>query len=406
MNIIKRNGTEEVFDPKKILKALNKANEAVDDKTLQLSDLEMQSIALDVKNRVEHSISTVSVEDIQDMVENGIMRYAKFDVARKYITYRYTRSLIRKSNSTDEQILSLLERNNEEVKQENSNKNPIINSVQRDYMAGEVSKDLTKRVLLPSDIMEAHEQGIIHFHDADYFAQHMHNCDLVNMEDMLQNGTVISGTKIEKPHSFATACNIATQIVAQVASNQYGGQSVSLAHLAPFVDVSRKKIRAEVKNELRNIVHIKESSEMVDEITEARLKKEIKAGIQTIQYQLVTLMTTNGQTPFVTLFMYLNELPDGQTKDDLVMIIEEVLKQRLKGTQNEEGVWITPAFPKLIYVLEEDNIHENSRYFWLTELAAKCTAKRMVPDYISEKKMKEIKDGNCYTCMGCRSFLT
>lgn len=406
MNIIKRNGTEEVFDPKKILKALNKANEAVDDKTLQLSDLEMQSIALDVKNRVEHSISTVSVEDIQDMVENGIMRYAKFDVARKYITYRYTRSLIRKSNSTDEQILSLLERNNEEVKQENSNKNPIINSVQRDYMAGEVSKDLTKRVLLPSDIMEAHEQGIIHFHDADYFAQHMHNCDLVNMEDMLQNGTVISGTKIEKPHSFATACNIATQIVAQVASNQYGGQSVSLAHLAPFVDVSRKKIRAEVKNELRNIVHIKENSEMVDEITEARLKKEIKAGIQTIQYQLVTLMTTNGQTPFVTLFMYLNELPDGQTKDDLVMIIEEVLKQRLKGTQNEEGVWITPAFPKLIYVLEEDNIHENSRYFWLTELAAKCTAKRMVPDYISEKKMKEIKDGNCYTCMGCRSFLT
>lgn len=406
MNIIKRNGTEEVFDPKKILKALNKANEAVDDKTLQLSDLEMQSIALDVKNRVEHSISTVSVEDIQDMVENGIMRYAKFDVARKYITYRYTRSLVRKSNSTDEQILSLLERNNEEVKQENSNKNPIINSVQRDYMAGEVSKDLTKRVLLPSDIMEAHEQGIIHFHDADYFAQHMHNCDLVNMEDMLQNGTVISGTKIEKPHSFATACNIATQIVAQVASNQYGGQSVSLAHLAPFVDVSRKKIRAEVKNELRNIVHIKESSEMVDKITEARLKKEIKAGIQTIQYQLVTLMTTNGQTPFVTLFMYLNELPDGQTKDDLVMIIEEVLKQRLKGTQNEEGVWITPAFPKLIYVLEEDNIYENSRYFWLTELAAKCTAKRMVPDYISEKKMKEIKDGNCYTCMGCRSFLT
>ena len=406
MNIIKRNGTEEVFDPKKILKALNKANEAVDDKTLQLSDLEMQSIALDVKNRVEHSISTVSVEDIQDMVENGIMRYAKFDVARKYITYRYTRSLIRKSNSTDEQILSLLERNNEEVKQENSNKNPIINSVQRDYMAGEVSKDLTKRVLLPSDIMEAHEQGIIHFHDADYFAQHMHNCDLVNMEDMLQNGTVISGTKIEKPHSFATACNIATQIVAQVASNQYGGQSVSLAHLAPFVDVSRKKIRAEVENELRNIVHIKESSEMVDEITEARLKKEIKAGIQTIQYQLVTLMTTNGQTPFVTLFMYLNELPDGQTKDDLVMIIKEVLKQRLKGTQNEEGVWITPAFPKLIYVLEEDNIHENSRYFWLTELAAKCTAKRMVPDYISEKKMKEIKNGNCYTCMGCRSFLT
>lgn len=406
MNIIKRNGTEEVFDPKKILKALNKANEAVDDKTLQLSDLEMQSIALDVKNRVEHSISTVSVEDIQDMVENGIMRYAKFDVARKYITYRYTRSLVRKSNSTDEQILSLLERNNEEVKQENSNKNPIINSVQRDYMAGEVSKDLTKRVLLPSDIMEAHEQGIIHFHDADYFAQHMHNCDLVNMEDMLQNGTVISGTKIEKPHSFATACNIATQIVAQVASNQYGGQSVSLAHLAPFVDVSRKKIRAEVENELRNIVHIKESSEMVDEITEARLKKEIKAGIQTIQYQLVTLMTTNGQTPFVTLFMYLNELPDGQTKDDLVMIIEEVLKQRLKGTQNEEGVWITPAFPKLIYVLEEDNIYENSRYFWLTELAAKCTAKRMVPDYISEKKMKEIKNGNCYTCMGCRSFLT
>lgn len=406
MNIIKRNGTEEVFDPKKILKALNKANEAVDDKTLQLSDLEMQSIALDVKNRVEHSISTVSVEDIQDMVENGIMRYAKFDVARKYITYRYIRSLVRKSNSTDEQILSLLERNNEEVKQENSNKNPIINSVQRDYMAGEVSKDLTKRVLLPSDIMEAHEQGIIHFHDADYFAQHMHNCDLVNMEDMLQNGTVISGTKIEKPHSFATACNIATQIVAQVASNQYGGQSVSLAHLAPFVDVSRKKIRAEVENELHNIVHIKESSEMVDEITEARLKKEIKAGIQTIQYQLVTLMTTNGQTPFVTLFMYLNELPDGQTKDDLVMIIEEVLKQRLKGTQNEEGVWITPAFPKLIYVLEEDNIHEKSRYFWLTELAAKCTAKRMVPDYISEKKMKEIKDGNCYTCMGCRSFLT
>ena len=410
MNIIKRNGTEEVFDPKKILKALNKANEAVDDKTLQLSDLEMQSIALDVKNRVEHSISTVSVEDIQDMVENGIMRYAKFDVARKYITYRYTRSLIRKSNSTDEQILSLLERNNEEVKQENSNKNPIINSVQRDYMAGEVSKDLTKRVLLPSDIMEAHEQGIIHFHDADYFAQHMHNCCLVNLEDMLQNGTVISEVMIEKPHSFSTACNIATQSIAQIASSQYGGQSITLSHLAPFVQISRDKYRREVKKEFAEL-NIPADEDTINKVAEMRVKAEIVQGVQMIQYQVITLMTTNGQAPFVTVFMYLDEVPEGQTRDDLAAIIEEMLRQRIQGVKNEKGVYITPAFPKLIYVLEEDNIREGSKYWELTKLAAKCTAKRMVPDYISEKKMKELKvdkngNGQCYPCMGCRSFLT
>ena len=352
----------------------------------------------------------VSVEEIQDMVENQIMANGAFDVARSYVKYRYNRSLVRKSNTTDDRILSLIECNNEEVKQENSNKNPTVNSVQRDYMAGEVSKDITRRILLPPDIVEAHETGLIHFHDADYFAQHMHNCDLVNLEDMLQNGTVISETLIEKPHSFSTACNISTQIIAQVASCQYGGQSISLTHLAPFVDVSRKKIRRQVTEELRSIDE-NISDEKIDEITEKRLREEVKNGVQMIQYQVVTLMTTNGQAPIVTVFMYLNEAKNEQEKKDLALIIEETLKQRYKGVKNEKGVWITPAFPKLIYVLEEDNVHEDSEYYYLTKLAAKCTAKRMVPDYISEKIMLQTKvdkngNGNCYTCMGCRSFLT
>ena len=375
-----------------------------------MTDEQIQKIAKDVETAALHMNRSLNVEEIQDMVEDQIMNQRAFDVARRYITYRYNHALIRKSNTTDEQILSLIECNNEEVKQENANKNPTVNSVQRDYMAGEVSKDITKRILLPAEIVEAHEKGIIHFHDADYFAQHMHNCDLVNLEDMLQNGTVISGTMIEKPHSFHTACNIATQIIAQVASCQYGGQSISLTHLAPFVDISRKKIRSKVEKELRSIKN-DISDEDIDRITESRLLDEIKSGVQTIQYQVVTLMTTNGQAPFVTVFMYLNEAKNEREKRDLAIIIEEILKQRYEGVKNEKGVWVTPAFPKLIYVLEEDNIHEDSPYYYLTKLAAKCTAKRMVPDYISEKIMLQNKidkngDGHCYTCMGCRSFLT
>ena len=409
MKIIKRSGVEDIFDIDKIEAAIRKANESVIDYE-KLSDERIEEILSNVEKACENMKRSPSVEEIQDMVENQLMNQRAFNVARNYITYRYKRALIRKSNSTDEQILSLLECNNEEVKQENSNKNPTVNSVQRDYMAGEVSKDITKRLLLPKDIVEAHEQGIIHFHDADYFAQHMHNCDLVNLEDMLQNGTVISGTFIEKPHSFSTACNIATQIIAQVASCQYGGQSISLTHLAPFVDVSRKKIRAQVERDLEEVDEAL-SNDKIDKITESRLREEIRSGIQTIQYQVVTLMTTNGQAPFVTVFMYLGEAKDPQTKRDLAMIIEETLRQRIRGVKNEKGVWITPAFPKLIYVLEEDNVHENSEYFYLTELAAKCTAKRMVPDYISEKIMLQNKidkngEGHCYTCMGCRSFLT
>ncbi len=375
-----------------------------------MSEIQIKRIAEDVESAALNINRSLSVEEIQDMVEDQIMNQRAFEVARRYITYRYTRALVRKSNTTDEQILSLIECNNEEVKQENSNKNPTVNSVQRDYMAGEVSKDITKRILLEPDIVEAHEQGIIHFHDADYFAQHMHNCDLVNLEDMLQNGTVISGTYIEKPHTFSTACNIATQIIAQVASCQYGGQSISLTHLAPFVDISRKKIYKEVEKELLDIAP-DITSEKIAEITEKRLRDEVRKGVQTIQYQVVTLMTTNGQAPFVTVFMYLNEAKNEQQKHDLAMIIEEVLKQRYQGVKNEKGVWITPAFPKLIYVLEEDNIKEGTKYWYLTQLSAKCTAKRMVPDYISEKVMLENKidkngEGHCYTCMGCRSFLT
>ena len=375
-----------------------------------MSDIQIKRIAEDVESAAMNVNRSLSVEEIQDMVEDQIMNQRAFSVARRYITYRYQRALIRKSNTTDEQILSLIECNNEEVKQENSNKNPTVNSVQRDYMAGEVSKDITKRLLLSADIVEAHEQGLIHFHDADYFAQHMHNCDLVNLEDMLQNGTVISGTLIEKPHSFSTACNIATQIIAQVASCQYGGQSISLAHLAPFVDISRKKIYADVCDEFRDI-GAPLDEEKAKEITEKRLLKEISKGVQMIQYQVVTLMTTNGQAPFVTVFMYLNEAKNEQEKRDLALIIEEVLKQRYQGVKNEKGVWITPAFPKLIYVLEEDNVTEGSKYWYLTKLAAKCTAKRLVPDYISEKVMLKNKvdkngEGHCYTCMGCRSFLT
>ncbi len=409
MKIIKRSGAEEIFDPKKIEIAVSKANESVVPSS-RMTPVQIKRIAEDVESAAININRALSVEEIQDMVEDQIMNQRAFDVARNYITYRYNRALVRKSNTTDEQILSLIECNNEEVKQENSNKNPTVNSVQRDYMAGEVSKDITKRVLLPKDIVEAHEQGIIHFHDADYFAQHMHNCDLVNLEDMLQNGTVISGTFIEKPHSFSTACNIATQIIAQVASCQYGGQSISLSHLAPFVDISRKKIRAQVEKDLEDVDEAM-SNDKIDKITESRLREEIKSGIQTIQYQVVTLMTTNGQAPFVTVFMYLNEVSDPTTKKDLALIIEETLRQRIRGVKNEKGVWITPAFPKLIYVLEEDNIHKDSEYYYLTELAAKCTAKRMVPDYISEKIMLQNKvdkngDGHCYTCMGCRSFLT
>ena len=409
MKIIKRSGAEVDFDPKKIEIAVKKANESVVPSE-RMSDIQIKRIAEDVESAATNVNRSLSVEEIQDMVEDQIMNQRAFDVARRYITYRYQRALVRKANTTDEQILSLIECNNEEVKQENSNKNPTVNSVQRDYMAGEVSKDITKRLLLDNDIVEAHEQGIIHFHDADYFAQHMHNCDLVNLEDMLQNGTVISGTLIEKPHSFSTACNIATQIIAQVASCQYGGQSISLAHLAPFVDISRKKIYSDVLEEFRE-AGTEITPEMAREITEKRLLNEVRKGVQMIQYQVVTLMTTNGQAPFVTVFMYLNEAKNEQEKRDLALIIEEVLKQRYQGVKNEKGVWITPAFPKLIYVLEDDNITEDGEYWYLTKLSAKCTAKRMVPDYISEKVMLKNKidkngEGHCYTCMGCRSFLT
>ena len=409
MKIIKRSGAEVTFDPEKIIVAITKANESVVPSS-RMSAIQIKRIAEDVESAATNINRSLSVEEIQDMVEDQIMNQRAFDVARRYITYRYNRALVRKSNTTDEQIMSLIECNNEEVKQENSNKNPTVNSVQRDYMAGEVSKDITKRILLSPEIVAAHEQGIIHFHDADYFAQHMHNCDLVNLEDMLQNGTVISGTMIEKPHSFSTACNISTQIIAQVASCQYGGQSISLTHLAPFVDISRKKIRKQVEEEMA-LLDENVSEEKIAEITEKRLREEVKNGVQMIQYQVVTLMTTNGQAPFVTVFMYLNEAKNEQEKKDLALIIEETLRQRYRGVKNEKGIWITPAFPKLIYVLEEDNIHEDSKYYYLTELAAKCTAKRMVPDYISEKIMLQNKidkngDGHCYTCMGCRSFLT
>ncbi len=404
MKIIKRSGMEDTFDIKKIEAAIRKANESVIDYE-KLTEEKIQEILANVEKACENMKRSPSVEEIQDMVENQIMNQRAFNVARNYITYRYKRALVRKSNSTDEQILSLLECNNEEVKQENSNKNPTVNSVQRDYMAGEVSKDITRRFLLDGDIVEAHEQGIIHFHDADYFAQHMHNCCLVNLEDMLQNGTVISETMIDRPKSFSTACNIATQAIAQIASSQYGGQSISLSHLAPFVDVSRQKFRKTVREEL-TASGIEPTEEMVNKIAEMRVKEEINRGVQMIQYQVITLMTTNGQAPFVTVFMYLDEVPEGQLRDDLAAVIEEVLHQRIQGVKNEKGVFITPAFPKLIYVLEEDNIREGSKYWYLTRLAAECTAKRMVPDYISVKIMKKLKQGNCYTCMGCRSFLT
>ena len=409
MKIIKRNGAEAVFDVDKILMAITKANEATDEK-YRMTPLQIHRITQHVQIAGEEMGRSPAVEEIQDMVEKAIMAHGAFEVAKQYITYRYTHSLLRQSNTTDDRILSLIECNNEEVKQENANKNPTINAVQRDYMAGEVSKDITKRILLPQEIVQAHEAGIIHFHDSDYYAQHMHNCDLVNLEDMLQNGTVISGTLIEKPHSFSTACNIATQIIAQVASNQYGGQSISLTHLAPFVQVSREKIRKTVDKEME-ILGIDAPEEKRSKIVEDRLREEVRRGVQTIQYQVVTLMTTNGQAPFITVFMYLNEARSEQEKKDLAMIIEETLRQRYEGVKNEKGVWITPAFPKLIYVLEPDNITEDSPYWYLTRLAAECTAKRMVPDYISEKKMLELKvdkngEGHCYTCMGCRSFLT
>ena len=403
MKIIKRNGSEEVFDINKIIKAVKKAD--INSEERSLSDGQIEDIAEYVEFKCNKLNRAVSVEEIQDMVENQIMATGAFELAKSYVRYRYKRSLVRKANTTDNRILSLIEYNNEDVKQENSNKNPAVNSVQRDYMAGEVSRDLTTRMLLPEDIVEADRQGIIHFHDSDYFAQHMHNCDLVNLEDMLQNGTVISGTMIEKPHSFSTACNIATQIIAQVASNQYGGQSISLAHLAPFVQVSRNKIRTEVLEEMK-LVGTEYPDDILNEIVERRLKKEITKGVQTIEYQVITLMTTNGQAPFLTVFMYLNEAKSESEKRDLAMIIEETLRQRYQGVKNEAGVWVTPAFPKLIYVLEDDNIEEGSEYFYLTELAAKCTAKRLVPDYISEKKMKELKEGNCFPVMGCRSCLS
>jgi len=403
MKIIKRNGSEEIFDITKIIVAVTKANESVDEAD-RMTPVQIQRIAESVELQCQKIGRAPTVEEIQDMVEHYIMAHGAFEVAKHYITYRYTRSLVRKSNTTDDKILSLIECNNEEAKQENSNKNPVVNSTQRDYMAGEVSRDLSERILLPQDIVEAHREGIIHFHDSDYYAQHMHNCDLVNLEDMLQNGTVITGTLIERPHSFATACNIATQIVAQVASNQYGGQSISLTHLAPFVEVSRQKIRKIVLAEMTSI-GVDPGEEKISELVETRLREEIRRGVQTIQYQVVTLLTTNGQAPFITVFMYLNEARNEREKKDLAMIIEEMLLQRYQGVKNEKGVWVTPAFPKLIYTLEEDNIHEDSPYWYLTELAAKCTAKRMVPDYISEKKMKELK-GDVYTCMGCRSFLT
>ena len=409
MRIIKRNGAEVGFDITKIIIAVTKANESVEEVD-RMTPVQIQRIAESVELQCQKMNRAPTVEEIQDMVEHYIMAHGAFEVAKHYITYRYTRSLVRKSNTTDDKILSLIECNNEEAKQENSNKNPVVNSTQRDYMAGEVSRDLSERILLPQDIVEAHREGIIHFHDSDYYAQHMHNCDLVNLEDMLQNGTVITGTLIEKPHSFATACNIATQIVAQVASNQYGGQSISLTHLAPFVQVSREKIRAGVRDEF-DTVGVSVTEDQINAIAEKRLREEIRRGVQTIQYQVVTLLTTNGQAPFITVFMYLGEARSQQEKADLAVIIEEMLLQRYQGVKNEKGVWVTPAFPKLIYVLEEDNIHEDSKYWYLTELAAKCTAKRMVPDYISEKKMLELKvdkngEGHCYPCMGCRSFLT
>ncbi|MBQ9616519.1 MAG: anaerobic ribonucleoside-triphosphate reductase, partial [Selenomonadaceae bacterium] len=404
MNIIKRSGEEVTFDGSKIVAAVEKANhEVTDDK--RLSDAEIDGIEAGVEKQCEELNRAASVEEIQDMVENGIMDSGKFEVARKYITYRYKRALVRKANTTDEKIMTLIELNNEEVKQENSNKNPTVNSVQRDYMAGEVSKDLTKRFLLPEDVVRAHEEGIIHFHDADYFAQHMHNCDLVNLEDMLQNGTVISETMIEKPKSFSTACNIATQAIAQIASNQYGGQSITLSHLVPFVDTSRQKFRQIVREEFE-AAGMKADEEQINKVAELRVKEEVRRGCQVIQYQVITLMTTNGQAPFITVFMYLDEVPEGQTRDDLAMVIEEMLHQRIQGVKNEKGVYITPAFPKLIYVLDEDNVTKDSKYYYLTELAAKCTAKRMVPDYISAKKMKEYKQGDIYPAMGCRSFLT
>ena len=403
MKIIKRNGAEVPFDIQKIEVAVTKANNSVAEAD-RMTPVQIRRIAESVELQCQKMNRAPTVEEIQDMVEHHIMAHGAFEVAKHYITYRYTRSLVRRSNTTDDKILSLIECNNEEAKQENSNKNPVVNSTQRDYMAGEVSRDITNRLLLPREIVEAHEEGIIHFHDTDYFAQHMHNCDLVNLEDMLQNGTVITGTMIEKPHSFATACNIATQIVAQVASNQYGGQSISLTHLAPFVEVSRQKIRRIVLAEMASI-GVDPGEEKISELVEARLREEIRRGVQTIQYQVVTLLTTNGQAPFITVFMYLNEARNEREKKDLAMIIEEMLLQRYQGVKNEQGVWVTPAFPKLIYTLEEDNIHEDAPYWYLTELAAKCTARRMVPDYISEKKMKELK-GDVYTCMGCRSFLT
>ena len=412
MKIIKRNGAEVVFDIEKIIMAVTKANEAAEE-NVRMTPLQIRRISESVQISCEEMGRSPSVEEIQDLVEKAIMAHGAFEVAKEYITYRYIRSLARQSNTTDDRILSLIECNNEEVKQENANKNPTINAVQRDYMAGEVSKDITRRILLPPEIVAAHEAGIIHFHDSDYYAQHMHNCDLVNLDDMLQNGTVISGTLIEKPHSFSTACNIATQIIAQVASNQYGGQSISLTHLAPFVQISREKIRRSVEKEMAAF-GVSPSEEAITKVVEDRLREEVRRGVQTIQYQVVTLMTTNGQAPFITVFMYLNEAKDEQEKKDLAMIIEETLRQRYEGVKNEKGVWITPAFPKLIYVLEEDNVREGTPYFYLTRLAAECTAKRMVPDYISEKKMREYKlskgetpgHGDVYTCMGCRSFLT
>ncbi len=409
MKVIKRNGTEVSFDITKILSAITRANESIDPEK-RMTATQVRRIAESVELACQELGRSPSVEEIQDLVEYQIMAHGAFEVAKNYVTYRYTRSLVRRSNTTDDRILSLIECCNEEAKQENSNKNPVVNSTQRDYMAGEVSRDLSERLLLPKEIVEAHQEGIIHFHDSDYFAQHMHNCDLVNLEDMLQNGTVITGTLIERPHSFATACNIATQIIAQVASNQYGGQSISLAHLAPFVDVSRKKLRVIVERELKEIGVILDEDSL-SKLVETRLREEVRGGVQTIQYQVLTLLTTNGQAPFVTVFMYLGEAKNEQERKDLALIIEETLEQRYEGVKNEDGVWITPAFPKLIYVLEEDNIREDAPYWYLTKLAAKCTAKRMVPDYISEKKMLELKvdkngEGHCYTCMGCRSFLT
>ena len=403
MKIIKRNGSEAAFDISKIIVAIGKANATVDE-SIRMTPMQIQRIAESVVLNCEKLGRSPSVEEVQDMVEKQIMAHGAFEVAKNYITYRYTRTLVRQSNTTDDKILSLIECNNEEAKQENSNKNPVVNSTQRDYMAGEVSRDITNRILLPKEIVEAHNEGVIHFHDTDYFAQHMHNCDLVNLEDMLQNGTVITGTLIERPHSFSTACNIATQIIAQVASNQYGGQSISLAHLAPFVDVSRKKIRAQVEAEMAEL-GVERDEAKLSSIVEKRLREEIRRGVQTIQYQVVTLLTTNGQAPFVTVSMYLGEAKNEQEKKDLAMVIEETLLQRYQGVKNEKGVWVTPAFPKLIYTLDEDNIYPDSPYYYLTELAAKCTARRMVPDYISAKKMRELK-GDVYTCMGCRSFLT